>query len=150
MTAMRRVERMLLELNASYNGSPWHGESLIKILSGVNEGTALSSGRNGKRSIAEIAAHILAWMDIVQRRLTGEEFEVTPSMDSPAMEGLTWEALLARLPESQTRLIDSVARMKDSDFDLRPAGKDYSMEFMLNGLLQHNSYHAGQIAILKS
>ncbi|HVT04096.1 MAG TPA: DinB family protein [Thermoanaerobaculia bacterium] len=147
---MRRVERMLLELNASYDGSPWHGTSLLQIIGGLSEEKALAHPGPGKRSIAEIVAHIMATMDIVQRRLTAESFEVTTEMDSPSISNVTWNDLLTRIQQSQTRLVDSVARMKDADFDQNPPGKNYSVDFMLYGLLQHTAYHAGQIAMMKS
>jgi len=140
---------MLLELNASFNGSPWHGDSLIQVLDGLGEDQALARPLPDRRSIAEIVSHIGATMDIVRRRLAGETFEVTPELDSPPVTRVSWTDLLDRLQRTQTLLVDSVARMKDSDFDLKPQDKNYTVDFMLYGLLQHTAYHAGQIAMLR-
>ena len=74
---------------------------------------------------------------------------VPPERDFPPVDGLAWPELLARLDRAHSALVDTVARMDDADFEKVVAGKDYTAAFMLDGLIQHNIYHAGQIALLK-
>ncbi len=42
-----------------------------------------------------------------------------------------------------------MARLSVDDLDKVVAGRDYTMYVMLHGVIQHNLYHAGQIAVLK-
>jgi hypothetical protein len=42
-----------------------------------------------------------------------------------------------------------MAQLDDSRLAEKAAGKDHSVYTMLHGVIQHDLYHAGQIAILK-
>jgi uncharacterized damage-inducible protein DinB len=146
---MRRVEQMLLELNAAWNGEPWYGTALRTMLEGIDEKTAWRRPIAEGHTIAELTAHVATWIDVVRERLAGEKPEVPPERDFPPVDGLTWPQLLARLQRAHSALVDAVARMDDTDFDKIVPGKDYTAAFMLDGLIQHNVYHAGQIALLR-
>jgi len=50
---------------------------------------------------------------------------------------------------SHRQLHDTIARLADSWLSETVPGKDYSVYVMLHGVIQHNLYHAGQIALLK-
>ena len=47
------------------------------------------------------------------------------------------------------RLRGAIAALDPERLDERVRGKPYSVYFMLHGVIQHNLYHAGQIALLK-
>jgi uncharacterized damage-inducible protein DinB len=146
---MRLIERMLLELNSNYDGDAWHGTPLRLMVAEVDERTAHLRPAAELKTIAEMLAHITAWIGIVQRRLAGERFEVTTEMDFPSIKGTSWSEQLQQLDAAHTLLIDTVARTPEDALDQRTAGKEYTNEFMLQGLISHNAYHAGQIALVK-
>lgn len=146
---MRLVERMLLELNSTFDGDAWHGTPLRRMLDDVDEIKARSKPSDAVHSIAELLAHITAWIEIVQRRLGDERVEVTPELDFPDVAKVSWRDAIGRLERAHSLLVDTVARMKDSDFDEKVPGKSYTVDFMLHGLVHHNTYHAAQIALLK-
>ena len=62
---------------------------------------------------------------------------------------LPWADAVAALETAESRLADAVARLSVDDLDRIVAGRDYTTYVMLHGVIQHNLYHAGQIAILK-
>jgi uncharacterized damage-inducible protein DinB len=101
------------------------------------------------RTIAELLAHVTAWIEIVQRRLAGERFEVTPEIDFPSVEGVKWSDAVTRLELAHDKLLETVGAMSDSDFEATVPDKNYTAGSMLHGLINHNAYHAGQIALLK-
>jgi uncharacterized damage-inducible protein DinB len=146
---VRLVERMLLELNASFDGDPWHGSPLLRLLDGVDDAKATARPLANAKTIAELLAHIIAWTEIVQKRAAGELVDVTAEMDFPSVEGVAIADAAKHLQRAHTRLIDTVARMQDDDFDRVVAGKPYTVDYMLHGLISHNAYHGGQIALLK-
>jgi hypothetical protein len=44
----------------------------------------------------------------------------------------------------------AIRRLKEDDLDRESVpGKPYTLYFMLHGVVQHNLFHAGQIALLK-
>jgi len=57
--------------------------------------------------------------------------------------------VLEELDHAESRVCDAVARLRPEDLDKPVAGGRYSVYVLVNGLIQHNLYHAGQIALLK-
>jgi uncharacterized damage-inducible protein DinB len=146
---MRLVERMLLELNAAFDGEAWYGTPLRRLLDGIDDPTAHRRAIPSAHTIAELLAHVSAWMEIVAMRLGGIAFDPSVAEDYPSVEGVPLSQAIGRLERAHTKLVDTVARMTDADFDRMIAGKNYTADFMLHGVVQHNAYHAGQIALLK-
>jgi hypothetical protein len=54
------------------------------------------------------------------------------------------------LKATHNKIIDLLKHKKDDNFlgDIVPLRK-YNFRFLLNGLIQHNIYHLGQVAYLK-
>ena len=46
-------------------------------------------------------------------------------------------------------LQETILQLEDSRLKDRVPGQPYSVYFLLHGVVQHDLYHAGQIAILK-
>ncbi len=79
--------------------------------------------------------------------------------DYPAVGDPTsarWQAALAALDAAHVNLVNVVSGMSDdrllqptNDPRNRPLGTGVSYYELLHGIVQHDAYHAGQIAILK-
>jgi uncharacterized damage-inducible protein DinB len=96
--------------------------------------------------------HVGVWMSAVRGRLRGETAQVTPEQDWPVVDAgsdSAWQQTLAALDGEHDSLLNAVAALPEADLRNRVAGQPYSVWFMLNGVIQHNLYHAGQIALLK-
>jgi len=46
-------------------------------------------------------------------------------------------------------LCDAVAELTDDKLDEMVPGQDFSYYWMLNGVVAHNTYHSGQVGILR-
>jgi hypothetical protein len=119
------------------------------MVNDVNERTAFDHPIPNARSTAELLAHIIAWNEIVGRRIIGEQFDVTQEMDFPHVDGMTWSDLLKRLDAAHARLIENVRKLRDEDLKSIVPGKKHNIYVELHGLMHHNTYHAAQIAMLK-
>jgi uncharacterized damage-inducible protein DinB len=140
------------QLKRVYEGEAWHGPALREILSGVTAGEAAARPLASAHSIWEIALHIKGWMEVARLRVIGEGAENPPDGDWPAVEDASaeaWAKALAELDGAHRRLIEAVSSLSDSRFREKAAGQEASVYFTLHGLIQHNLYHAGQIALLK-
>lgn len=146
---MRLADRILVQLTSTYDGNAWHGTPLRKMLDGVDEKSANAHPIPNARSIAELTAHAAAWIEIAERRARGEQFEVTPEMDFPDVDGVAWSDIVTRLDQAHDSLVQSVRLMSDADIDATVPGKKYSNEYLLHGVAHHNTYHGAQIAMLK-
>jgi DinB family protein len=146
------VNRLADQLERAFRGGAWHGPSLDEALDGVD--AAAASRRLGDaHTIAEITGHVAFWIDAARRRMHGEAVtNVPPEVDFPSGGADTdeaWQATLARLESAHRGLHAAILALDDERLDGAVAGSDPTVRGQLLGILQHNAYHAGQIAVLK-
>src|SRR4029078_2612038 len=80
---MATVANTLAAMRTNYNGQPWHGNAFRTLLDGVDDKRAQARPIANAKSIADLLAHSIAWMEIVDRRLHGENVKITPELDFP-------------------------------------------------------------------
>ena len=146
---MRAIERLLDQLNRGFGGEAWHGPALRELLEDVSEEEAKAHPVEGVHSILELVAHVTVTMDLVSTRLAGTPRELTTEEDWSDVTRTSWASALEELDHAESRVCDAVARLTPDDLDRIVVGRSYSVYVMVHGLVQHNLYHAGQIALLK-
>ena len=150
-----RVEtaRLADQLERAFRGGAWHGPSLSEVLDGVDRQTAATRAVGAAHSIGELAGHVAFWIDAAYRRMQGEAVtNVPPEVDFPAGAAASeeaWRATLAGLDRAHRRLHARLLALDDEQLDGPVAGSDPTVRGQLLGILQHNAYHAGQIALLR-
>ena len=146
------VKRLADQLNRAFSGDAWHGAALSELLRRVAAHQAAAKPIRNAHSIWEIVLHIAVWREVVWKRLRGENVTPTAAEDWPLVthtSDTAWRETIKRLEKSQTRLIESVAQLDDARLDEIVPSQSYTIYFMLHGVIQHDLYHAGQIALLK-
>jgi hypothetical protein len=92
-------------------------------------------------------------MSAVERRLTGERIELEGDADWPPVTGsFDWSAAVQELRDAAETLGVRIRTLSDEDLTsirVRSSGNEYSAYVLLHGVVQHNLYHAGQLAMLK-
>jgi uncharacterized damage-inducible protein DinB len=149
---MGEVQRILDQMDRAFSGDAWHGPPLMRLLDGVSAEDASKHAVAGAHSVWELVHHIGAWNSIVQHRLQGETVQVTTERDWPPVWEVTepsWKRALENLAESRARLRNAAASLRDDQLDEKVGATDVSRYQILHGVIQHDLYHAGQIAILK-
>lgn len=149
---MREMERIADLLDRAGDGDAWHGPSIAALLVGLSAARAAERPIAGRHSIWEIVLHIGTWDRVVARRLQGEDFEPSSDEDwQPAGEPSEdrWRAALARLAQSRAELRAALLAFDEHRLDETVQGKSYSFYVMAHGIVQHDLYHAGQVALLR-
>jgi uncharacterized damage-inducible protein DinB len=144
---MREIERIQDQILRAHRGEAWHGPSLLELLEGVDETMAGARPIGGVHSIRELVAHVTAWQEEAVRRLQGRGRDLPPAEDWPDPE--SWTALVERLKRAHDDLLNAAGELGERALDERLEGRRESAYVLLHGIVQHNLYHAGQIAILK-
>jgi uncharacterized damage-inducible protein DinB len=156
---MSEASRLIDQFDRAHDGDPWHGSPIKQILKGVAAEEAARRPPNGAHSIWELVLHVTGWRNEVARRATGEPAGEPaagdwPPIGDPTAEG--WAAALAALDDSHAQLVNVVRGMSDehllkatNDPRNRPLGTGVSYYQLLHGIVQHDAYHAGQMAIVK-
>ncbi|HVP44063.1 MAG TPA: DinB family protein [Terriglobales bacterium] len=140
------------QMRRSFDGDAWHGPAVMEILKGVTARQAAAKPLSGAHSIWELVLHLTTWSSVVTRRLKGEALEPTAAEDYPAISDQSeaaWQRAVESLRRTHDALLAAVERLPESRLADAVPGKPYSFEFMLLGVVQHDLYHAGQIALLK-
>lgn len=150
---MSEIETIVELLQNSYNGSPWHGPSLVGNLDGITAEQAARKAIPNAHSVWEIVQHVTAWINEVIKTLDGEQYEVlTPEQDWPAIasgDDAAWESALSILDSSHEALCGAAGEMQDDKLWEKVEGQDFDYYWMLLGVVQHSVYHAGQVGLLR-
>lgn len=150
---MAESQRIADQLTRSLSGRAWHGSSLDELLQTVDAETAAAHPIGDAHSIWEIVLHLTAWTEVVHRRLLGERIDDLPAArDWPAVgrpSATAWREQRERLASATATLRDALLALADERLSEAPAGGRDSVYVHLHGLVQHNAYHGGQIAMLK-
>ena len=128
----------------------------MALLTGVTAEQAAARPIPGAHTIWELTQHIRAWEGACLRRLNGDPAQLPDSEDWSDVGDYTeaaWEKTKQSLIETHQQLLQAISSLDDSRLD-QPIINDpqttYSTVYVtLHGGVQHDLYHAGQIAILK-
>jgi uncharacterized damage-inducible protein DinB len=152
---MSESARIADQLRRAFDGEAWHGDSVLEILSGVTAAQAAARPIARAHTIWELTLHIAAWDGAVLRRMGGAAVELSDAENFPRVTDAgdaAWRAAVAQLRRVHEQLIAAVVALPDSRLDDIVPGKEgshYTFYYMLHGVVQHELYHAGQIALLK-
>ncbi len=150
---MGEVERIAEQLRKAFEGQAWHGPSMRELLASTTRGQAAKRPIPGAHNIWEIVLHIAVWESVVRRRLLGESItDLAPEEDWPPVHDVSepaWRKTLEDFEQGHIQLRQSITQLTDERLGETVPGKDYTVYVLLHGIIQHDLYHAGQIALLK-
>ena len=149
------LEALRQDLHKVYDGDPWHGSSITEVLKGIDAEVAARRPIPHAHTIWEIVLHMTAWTREVASRVRGAAAK-SPPEDWPAARfgggEPAWKAAKDELAAAQKEIEAAVAALKADDLVRwieNHEGTGYTVGTVIRGLLQHHTYHEGQIAILK-
>jgi uncharacterized damage-inducible protein DinB len=152
---MTETFRLADQIRRAFEGSAWHGDSILELLSDVNSKTAAARPIKDAHNIWEILLHIAAWDGVVIHRIGGRAVMLADEQNFPAVRDSSeaaWTQAIETTKKTHHELIKAVAGFPDSRLAEQVPGKTenyYNFYYMFSGIVQHELYHAGQIALLK-
>ena len=131
--------------------TPWYGEGIMTKLKSLpaeiaNENIAIIG-----YTVGRYLRHMLAWREYALGYLRGEDVPEIP-LDSPhdwpeGKESLA--QLLLQLEESQETLLDELSKALPESFKTKYHPESpYTLGELMQGVIYHDIYHLGQIALL--
>jgi len=150
---MNEIERINDQLKRAFEGKAWHGPSVSEVLAGVTAEQAAARPISDAHSIWEITLHIATWERVGRRRIQeSAPIDVSDDEDWPEVEDTSeeaWKRTLDEVRGNHLSLREAIAGLDEPGLGDIVPGTTYSVYFLLNGVIQHDLYHAGQIALLK-
>jgi uncharacterized damage-inducible protein DinB len=152
---MSECLRLADQIRRAFEGEAWHGDSLLEILAGVSARTATAHPIPNAHSIWELVLHIAAWDEICIRRAGGATADPTDEQNFPPVKDASeaaWQQTVATAKKTHDDLVRTVAAFPESRLGEQVPGKTehyHNFYYLFSGIVQHELYHAGQIALLK-
>ena len=147
---MSEIERIVEQLRQVHEGEAWHGPSVREAVAGVTARGAAARPVGAAHSIRELVHHIRVTDEAVRAHVAGDDAAALPAWpeEAPA-DSAAWRGELEQLAATQEALRDAVARFPEARLHENVPGNGHSYWYELLGILHHDLYHAGQIALLK-
>jgi uncharacterized damage-inducible protein DinB len=149
---MSEVNRILDQYDRAMSGEAWHGDPVWTILEGVTpEQAAMRAGSNS-HNIWDLVSHMTFWETEVCRRMKQLPPRSPDKLNFPTVPKVTsenWNNTLQEFRESNRDFRSALSQLADSQLDQPLPGRDKSAYVEVHGVIQHNLYHAGQIALLR-
>lgn len=150
-------EETLLSFEESYQQQPWYGESLVNLIDRMTLEDVNFRPTGKTKTAGERLAHIIAWRRLILERLkgNGENIDMSGENNFPRPDTYTeqsWQDLISELKSTHVELLEWIPKIEDPS-TLVPGskgndGKPYSYDYLIRGLIEHDIYHQGQMALL--
>jgi uncharacterized damage-inducible protein DinB len=149
----KEIQSIITNLERVNSAQPWYGRSVYEMLDEIDPGIVYKKP-NKQHSLADLLYHMITWADFTFHRIKGDkekDMAVFEELDwryiDPKIH--TWKKGLVEFKEIHKNIV-AVLNEKDDEFLKEIVDyRKYNFRFLLNGLIQHNIYHIGQIAYVK-
>ena len=148
----KEIRSIISRLENVNSGEPWFGRAVYTILEEVDP-KKVSRHPNDQHSLAELLYHMITWADFTLKRIEKDKIN-----DLAAAEELdwrkidpgvhTWKKGLAEFKAIHKKIIALLKKKDDAFLDEKVDYRKYDFRFLINGMIEHNIYHLGQIAYL--
>ena len=149
---MTGTERILDQYDAVLRGDAWHGYPIWQVLDSVSVECAAARPIFDAHTIWEIVLHMMFWEGVATRRLAGQRAGVDEALNFPSPPEPTetnWQKTRDEFRASNQQLREALAKLDPAWLDELSAAGKRTFHDEAHGVIQHDVYHAGQIALLK-
>ena len=149
----KEIQSIIRNLENTLDGTPWYGRPVYAILREVDSSLVYKKPTPGSHSLMDLLYHMITWAEFTLKRIEKDD-----KLDMAAFEKIDWrkidpsihnwdEALGAFIAAHQ-QIIAHLQAKNDDFLNEVVDYRNYNFRFLLNGLIQHNIYHVGQVAYL--
>jgi uncharacterized damage-inducible protein DinB len=147
----KEIQSIIRNLQNVNTGEPWYGRPIYDMLDEIDASIVYKKPNKDSHSLIELLYHMLTWAEFSLKRLEGDT-----EQDMVAFEKLDWRKIDPAVHSWEKGLeefkqvhkyITTILETKEDEFLKEIVDyRKYNFRFLLNGLIQHNIYHIGQIA----
>ncbi len=147
---MNQTQRLADAYRAATLKDAWYAPSLAQVLAQISPELATTPPVPGAHSISALLQHLLLWNERVRNTSDSHPLARWQPEREWAEPPIPWSELLARWNQSRDLLEEKLRHFPIEDLAKQVPGRNYPYETMLEGIVQHAIYHAGQIAMVLS
>jgi uncharacterized damage-inducible protein DinB len=150
----KEIQSIIRNLQNVNSGQPWYGRPLYEILEEIDPSTVYTKPNPNSHSLIELLYHMITWSEFTLKRIEGDkehDMAASEKMDwreiDPAVHD--WEKGVKEFKRVHKDIIAGLETKEDEFLKEMVDYRQYNFRFLLNGLIQHNIYHIGQVAYVK-
>jgi uncharacterized damage-inducible protein DinB len=151
---MKTIQDFITDFQDLWEGSFWASTNFVETLKGLSPTQATAKPLPHIHSIAQLVWHITAWRKVMIENLKGNtdyHLKIDSNEDWKWIdEGDTtaWEQAVYELESSQKEILKILSDSGD-DLLARVYKQKHTLSFLINGVIQHDIYHLGQMRMVK-
>ncbi|PAE23940.1 MULTISPECIES: DinB family protein [Bacillaceae] len=153
---MQVVTNMYVEqLDMHWHENEWFA-SIDQALHEVTAAEAAWRSSGNSNSIWQIVNHLIFWNEDITHRIEGTENprkaqdnEVTFGNPGDPEDESGWAQTVQRLNDVMNKLKEVIAELDDEKLKAPYAANSNSIERLLSNIMMHDTYHVGQIVLLR-
>ena len=147
------IQIILNKLSEVINGRPWYGKPVYSMLDEVNQDLQYVQPRPGSHSLIDLLYHMVTWAEFAQKRIEKEPINDMQAFNETDWRRIDpdvhdWQKGVTALKAAHQKIIELMQIKDDAFLNEIVDYRKYDFRHLLNGLIQHNIYHLGQIAYL--
>jgi len=150
------IKNLLVQMEQIHKGKNWIGTNFQTIINPLSENDFFYQAKN-MHSAAEIISHLNIWREETILKITTGEGSITDDdpinwKSNEELKSMGKERVLLAYNNSLKELFYQLKDKSDPFLDEIYYDTDfkdyYTYSFLLNGMLQHDLYHLGQLALI--
>lgn len=145
------LTKIIDNMDTVFRGDAWHGPSVMEIINSLPVSKLQEQHTISKQSISQNIFHLTAYKKYVLEKLNDNihfRLETDEQNWGTPEELLDHVQLKKNLIDAHTQLINKLEQLDDSILEKNVPGEYYNFYTLLNGLIQHDTYHLGMIWVL--
>ena len=148
---MKETQRIAALFEDLYDGTPWVDVTIAGTLKNISAKKAAAKPSPNRNSIWEIVNHVISWRDHALVRMQGKQMKqsetnyFSPVANTSAAE---WKRTLKKFETSQRNWMRFLKTFKDADLGKTYSDNPQTYYKLIQGIIQHDVYHLGQIVLL--
>lgn len=149
----KQTDSIINNFENTLSGEPWFGRAVYSILDVVDIKKVHIKPNDTEHSLIELLYHMITWADFTLKRIEKDmehDLAAAESLDWRKIDPKihTWKKGLAEFKAIHKKITTLLKKKEDEWLGEKVDFRKYNYRFLLNGLMQHNIYHLGQIAYL--
>jgi uncharacterized damage-inducible protein DinB len=150
----KEIQSIINRIETINSGEPWFGRAVFIILDEVDPAIAFEKPNDAEHSLIDLLYHMITWADFTLKRLekdTIDDLRAAEELDWRKIDPMqhSWKKGLKEFKAIHKKIITLLKKKEDAFLNEKVDYRKYNFRFLLNGMIEHNIYHLGQIAFLK-
>ena len=146
----KEIQYLVSTLQNTLFGEPWYGRPVYSLLEEVDPPTAYMRPNEDGHSMIDLLYHMITWSEFTLKRIAGEKIDDMEAFDQLDWREIdptehTWEKGLEQFKQIHEQMIELLHTKDDQFLDQKVDYREYNFRYLINGLIQHNIYHVGQV-----